>query len=393
MTTSSDSSASGLHVVLVSDGVYPWKLGGIQRHTAMLAVHLVDAGARVTLLHTAADPEARRRAGALEGFPPEQRSFIRSIMVDVPRPGRMPGHYARDCERLSDEFLSRYDDENVAADFIYAQGMTGISFAKARRLGRTDLPPVGVHPHGLEMFQAVADWRSWAGNLPMRATMRRQCRDADWVLSFPGKIRAIVERECGVPAERIIETTNAVDESWLVSDRSRPGSSRRFVFVGRHERRKGMPEILEAIEGLSGEGLEFHFVGPIPEAQRLRRADVVYHGTVTDTASLQSILDRSDVLFCPSWSEGMPTVVIEAMARGLAVIATDVGATSAWVGDDNGILLPTPNARGLRAAIERLWRMPSEDLLRLQRASLRRVPAATWNAVARATLRDIAARI
>ena len=158
--------------------------------------------------------------------------------------------------------------------------------------------------------------------LTLRPVASRLCRDADWVLSFPGKIRAIVERRCGVRPEKIIETINAVDASWLVPDRPAPGRIRRFVFVGRNERRKGMPELVEAMRGLSGEGLEFHFVGPIPEEQRLRRADVTYHGSITDTAALQSILDRSDVLLCPSWSEGMPTVVIEAMARGLAVIAT-----------------------------------------------------------------------
>lgn len=391
--TGAGDGKPAVHVAILTDGVYPYVLGGIQRHTAMLARHLRRAGARVTLLHTASNPDARRRAADLDGFPDEDRAAIRSLVVEPPRPGRYPGHYIHDCERFSRTLLDRYVAEQVDANFLYAQGYTGLAFIRARQRSRTTLPPVGVHPHGLNMFQSSADWWSWAGTLPLRSPMQRLCRDADCVFSFPGKIRHILEHTCGVRHERIIETWNAVDASWLVKDRPAPTDRRRFVFVGRHERLKGMPEIIKAIAPLAGESLDFHFVGPIPDDLQLRRPDVVYHGAVTDTAALQAVLDESDVLLCPSWSEGMPTVVIEAMARGLAVIATDVGATATWVGDDNGVLLPAPSVPDLRAAIERLWRMPSEDLHRLQHASLRRVPAATWDAVAATTLRDIAARI
>lgn len=385
--------ASAAHVALLSDGVYPWVLGGIQRHTAMLAQHLARLGARITMMHTARSVEARRHAAELHGFPAESRAAIRSIVVDPPRAGRYPGHYVHDCRRFSRLLLERYASEGVDADFIYAQGYTGMEFARARRAGRLGLPPIGVHPHGLEMFQTAADWKSWVAVLPLRGPMRSLCLQADRVFAFPGKIRQIVERQCGVLPERIIETTNAVDASWLVAGRPAPTHRRRFVFVGRHDRRKGMPEILRAIAPLCGEGLEFHFVGPIPAEQRLDRVDVVYHGAITDTAALQKILDESDVLLCPSWAEGMPTVVIEAMARGLAIIATDVGATRAWVGADNGVLLPAPSVAGLKVAIERLWRMPADELHRLQMSSLRRVPSATWDAVAAATLRDIHAGI
>lgn len=378
-----------LHVVLLSDGVYPWVLGGIQRHTAMLAQHLARRGARVTLMHTAATAEGRAQAADLRGFPADADTAIRSIVVERPRAGTYPGHYIHDCQRFSRTLLERYRREGVDGDFIYAQGFTGMEFVRARRARQPALPPVGVHPHGLEMFQPAADWRSWAAVQPLRGPMRRLCQAADCTFAFPGGIRDIVERQCRVPAERIIGTTNAIDASWLVPQRPAPTHQRRFVFVGRHDRRKGMPEIVDAITPLSGEGLEFHFVGPIPAELRLTRPDVVYHGTVTDTPTLQGILDACDVLLCPSWAEGMPTVIIEAMARGLAVIATDVGATRAWVSADNGVLLATPSVGGLRNAIEFLWHAPIAVLHRLQTASLDRAPAATWDAVAAATLRDI----
>ena len=381
-----------LHVALLADGVYPYRLGGIQRHTRMLALHFAKAGVQVTLLHSADTPELRARAEALDDFPAEARSKIKSLVVVPPKAGRYPGHYLHDCQRYSRVLLDRYREENVGADFVYAQGLTGIAFGAARR-GATDLPPVGVNQHGYEMFQKAANLRAWLEQFVLRGQVVALDRSADVVFTFPRKIRAIVERHCKVPSERLVEVPNAIDGSWIVAHRPAPTAKRRFLFIGRHERRKGVPELLEAIAPLRASGVEFHFVGPIPEQLRLKRDDVVYHGTVTDTATLQGILDSSDVLLCPSFAEGMPTVVLEAMARGLAVIATDVGATAEWVGADNGVLLPFPDVGALRTAIERCIAMPVSELHRLQAASIAKAKECTWDLVTAKTIAAIQAQI
>ena len=388
----SSASSDPLHVALLADGVYPYRLGGIQRHTRMLALHFAKAGVQVTLLHSADTPELRARAEALDDFPAEARSKIKSLVVVPPKAGRYPGHYLHDCQRYSRVLLDRYREENVGADFVYAQGLTGIAFGAARR-GATDLPPVGVNQHGYEMFQKAANLRAWLEQFVLRGQVVALDRSADVVFTFPRKIRAIVERHCKVPSERLVEVPNAIDGSWIVAHRPAPTAKRRFLFIGRHERRKGVPELIEAIAPLRASGVEFHFVGPIPEQLRLKRDDVVYHGTVTDTATLQGILDSSDVLLCPSFAEGMPTVVLEAMARGLAVIATDVGATAEWVGADNGVLLPFPDVGALRTAIERCIAMPVSELHRLQAASIAKAKECTWDLVTAKTIAAIQAQI
>ena len=388
----SSAASEPLHVALLADGVYPYRLGGIQRHTRMLALHFAKAGVQVTLIHSADTPELRARAEELDDFPAEARAKIRSLVVVPPKAGRYPGHYLNDCRGYSRLLLDRYRQAKVGADFVYAQGLTGIAFGAAKRKGAIDLPPVGVNQHGYEMFQPVAGLRSWLERFILRGQVVALDRSADVVFTFPRKIREIVERRCGVPAERLVEVPNAIDGSWIVADRPAPTAKRRFVFIGRHERRKGVPELLEAIAPLHAPGVEFHFVGPIPEPLRLKRDDVVYHGTVTDTATLQGILDSSDVLLCPSFAEGMPTVVLEAMARGVAVIATEVGATAEWVDADNGVLLPRPEAAELRNAIERFIAVPAADLHRLQLASIAKARTCTWDLVTAKTIAAIQSR-
>ena len=60
----------------------------------------------------------------------------------------------------------------------------------------------------------------------------------------------------------------------------------------------------------------------------------------------------SDVLTLPSWSEGYPNVVVEAVACGRPVVATDVGGTCEIINASNGILIAPKNVMQLRSALE-----------------------------------------
>jgi len=390
--TSDTAESSGMQIAILTDGVSPWSMGGIQRHSRMLAIAMAQAGATVSLFHTVRNPADRAAAELLSGFPTDAVGRIRSYIVDYPTPGRLPGHYISDNWRYSRRLLDRYRSEGVTVDFVYAQGLTGLAFAAARRGGASRLPPVGVNQHGYEMFQAAADFKSYLQQLMLQGTFARLARDADCVFAFPGRIRQIVRERCGVPDDRIIEISNAIDGSWIREGRPLPTGKRRFVFVGRHERRKGVPELMHAIRRLPPDAAEFHFVGPIPPRLQLAQPNVIYHGPISDTAMLQDILDGCDVLICPSFAEGMPTVVLEGMARGLAILATDVGATSEWVSSANGVLLPTPAVPAVREALTALLHMESRRLHALQLSSLEKSKRYTWRQVAATTLAVIASK-
>ena len=87
---------------------------------------------------------------------------------------------------------------------------------------------------------------------------------------------------------------------------------------------------------------------------------------------IQAILQSSDVLVCPSYSEGMPTVIMEAMASGLAIIATDVGATSQQI-TNNGWLLTNSKAKTIKRALEIAVRSTDSEIMKLKKNSLNMV--------------------
>ena len=101
---------------------------------------------------------------------------------------------------------------------------------------------------------------------------------------------------------------------------------------------------------------------------------------------LQTIMDECHVLITPSKSEGMPNVIMEGMARGLAVIATDVGAVSMLVDANNGWLIQSNHTGELRRAMDEAIACPLPELNEKQRSSLERVKRQfTWELVSEET--------
>lgn len=92
-----------------------------------------------------------------------------------------------------------------------------------------------------------------------------------------------------------------------------------------------------------------------------------------EAGEVRRFLDDMDVFVLPSYYEGFPNALLEAMARGLAVVCTDVGAVPDAVDDGvNGFLVPPKDTAALATAIEHYLRSP--ELVRDHgRAGLARV--------------------
>lgn len=392
LTSRQTSHVALPRIALLTDGMYPYCLGGMQRHSRLLAENLARLGVELTVFHTAFTPAESDAARAGQDRGDDVWRHVDLRFVDSPPPGRYPGHYLADCWRYSSALLEAYMNNRPAADFIYAQGLAGLAFVRARRRG-ADLPPIGINAHGYHMFQNPGGLRGWLIQCLYAPTFVRMSREADFVFTFSHHVRDIVSNKLRIPHEHILEVPNAIDDSWISSGISGCTPRRRFLFVGRHDRLKGLPELHRAIEAHGFESADFHFIGPIPESHRLRRPNCTYHGAVTDTPSLKARFDEADVLICPSYAEGMPTVILEALARGLAVIATDVGAVRSMVNASNGIVIQRPDPRLIAHAIEQLQQTPESVLMAMKQASLDKARNFGWRAVAIQTIDAVAAAL
>jgi len=108
---------------------------------------------------------------------------------------------------------------------------------------------------------------------------------------------------------------------------------------------------------------------------------------VRDEEKIKSILRNADILVSPSYSEGMPTVILEAMVSGCAVIASNVGAVCDEVDELNGWLIEAGDKKNLKETLIKAIEISDEKLLSKKEASLQRIEEKfLWDDVACKTI-------
>ena len=182
------------------------------------------------------------------------------------------------------------------------------------------------------------------------------------MVSLGGQLTDILIEQ-GAIRENIAVIPNAIESKWILSREEievkaakRGTDSIKFVMVGRNEYRKGLHILQSAMRSLE-QPIELHMVGDWPYWDAGIHC-VVHHGVIRDKRELMATLDECDVLLLPSLSEGMPTVILEAMARGLKVIAADVGANSTLISKNR--LFRANEPMELAMQIETIDKLPFE---------------------------------
>ena len=195
-------------------------------------------------------------------------------------------------------------------------------------------------------------------------------RRADVVLVANDRTRQALPH--GVTGRIIELAENGVDFSiWRRSSHNREDGPTRFIFVGRLIDWKALDIVLEAMRRLQGHlpiSLEIVGDGPMQqtwkasaEAMGLGSA-VEFSGWLAQSACADR-MQRADVLVLPSLFECGGSVVLEAMAMGLPVIATRWGGPTDYLDETCGILV-SPSSRdalisGFADAMEKLARSES----------------------------------
>lgn len=150
----------------------------------------------------------------------------------------------------------------------------------------------------------------------------------------------------------------------------------RVVTIGWLRWMKGYEDALQAIAALVARGVpvSYQVIGTAPPEDRAEpgererilhtAAELGLHGHVhlsgaATSADIVGALQGSDALLHPSVDEGLPNVLIEAMACGVPSVATDCGGTVEALTDGvQGFLVPPRDPDALAAALLRLWRSP-----------------------------------
>jgi glycosyltransferase involved in cell wall biosynthesis len=176
--------------------------------------------------------------------------------------------------------------------------------------------------------------------------------------------------DTGFPRDRIVRIPNGVDASFFKPDAEVSRLPGNLLFVGRLDYMKGVDILLKSIASShTGDNqISCCIVGDGPFKKTLQQlaceldiADkVTFAGACTNVLPY---LQKASCFVLPSRSEGMPNVLLEAMACGLPIIATSVGGIPDIITDGrNGLLIPPDDVPALSLALANV--LTDHDLAR-----------------------------
>lgn len=244
--------------------------------------------------------------------------------------------------------------------------------------------PYVVRPHGADVLPDDGIRR-----VPRLAhRMTRALTAADAVIAQGDALRDVI-LGIGVAADRIVTINNGVDVAAFATAEPFPHPRRYILGLGSIVPHKGFDLLVDAYSRLRDPPADLLIAGDGSESatltaqiERLRLRDRVrLLGPVTGDRKV-SLYRSAEYFICPSRREPFANVILEALASGLPVVATDVGGNRELVHSEvNGLLCQPESPISLATAMQRLLDEPAITA-RLRAAALPSIVDHDWPQVA-----------
>ncbi|MCX6763204.1 MAG: glycosyltransferase family 4 protein [Candidatus Moranbacteria bacterium] len=222
----------------------------------------------------------------------------------------------------------------------------------------------------------------------LKPLIRRIWSNADFVVSNSQGLKDLaIKTNC---RQEIGIIPNGIDTSQFKPhlEASLPSNDFKILCVSRITERKGIKYLIEAMKYLPeiitleivGEGNEKEKLEKLAENLKLKNR-IKFLGLISHE-KLPEIYQSAYVFVLPSLNEGMSNTILEALAAGLPIIATDTGGTKELLRDgENGFIIQMKNAKNIAEKIEKLM---ADDTLRknMSLVSRKKAESLSWKNVA-----------
>jgi glycosyltransferase involved in cell wall biosynthesis len=291
-------------------------------------------------------------------------TFIDTTQPKYPRPSLIERAWIAG-RRIWSFFRAARAREHDAAWIFSGARLSFIEKGLMAMVGRLYDLPVFLNIRGGEMIKNLEDFPLLRLYFPLaiRAAHRVVVQSRSWCEFYRSR--------SGASDEHFIVLPNWIDPApYIEAGRSRkePEGALEVLYLGRVEDYKGIEDLVDAVAARPEvqDSCFFHICGGSSDLERYRRYAsrkgvgnyFAFHGWVTGKAKFE-MLARAHALVLPSHTEGMPNAPLEAMAAGLAVIATRVGGSPELLDDGKvGILVDPHRPDQLGEALVSLVRFP-----------------------------------
>jgi glycosyltransferase involved in cell wall biosynthesis len=307
------------------------------------------------------------------------------FLDDLVAPGSVPPRFV---ELIFSARLARYITDNRGKfSLVNLHAPTGLLYGLRRRfrMGVADVPYV-MTLHGLEerrvrvMRREVKKGRAWNFGWKNRLwhrvyhfpRFRWSIRTADAAHVFCRDVWNVLQLAYGMAPDRAVYIPNGVERRFFVPREygDRPEGVR-FLWAGTWLDQRGIFYLRDAMQRLASRvpRMTLTIAGPGTSPEQIERffgnelAGKILVRPVVPSDQMPELYLEHDVFIFPSLMEGLPTVIMEAMASGMPVITTETcGMPDVVENEFNGLLVPPADAVALENAILRLY--SSADLRR-----------------------------
>jgi glycosyltransferase involved in cell wall biosynthesis len=357
-----------MKICLIAPLFDPWLIGGAERYVMMLADALYNYHEVIVITTIGPSHRSNGKQNIIE-----IRTKNICSLYDMISNSLSIGTAKKSLWHLLDiwnpvaykEIKNILDKENP--DLIHTNGIHGFSSSLFSAIKHLQIPNI----HTTHDYELISKWSSLfrKGKPITRFNLldlmyihhsQRLSSTIDAVIS-PSKFVMDLHGRLGFfkSSKKYIVPNGMKLENNIITPNEYSGNE--FLYIGQIVKHKGPQIAIEAFKKLKEKNAKLHIVGNgsyLEAVKRIAEGDerIIFHGFIENKKDLDKIFNRCSYVIFPSiWFEVFGLVIIEAMNRGLPVIASNIGAIPELIKDGyNGFLFEPGDVDSLHSIIEDL---------------------------------------
>ncbi len=347
--------------------------GGVFTHTRKISKKLIELGHKVTVIATRKKGEPKR--DAIDEIP-----IVRVRTTTIPL-YFVSELYARATRIFSYSLSAAMKIKELQTqqrfDVICGQGVSGFAGVLVRQIHslplmiRTAWPYIGIKNICLsERGNSLDRWRIEATHFPLVIMDKLACTSAEKITALSKSLAYEISEGYNIPYERIEIIPNGISVKEYenvacdeIKEKYNLWDTINVLFVGRINQRKGVDYLIDAIPKVlqNVKNIRFLLVGSgntIFYKKRARELGIEQYINFVGHISHEDVSKyyaSADIFILPSLYEGMPFVVLEAMAAGKPVISTNIAGIPDIINNGHtGFLIEPKNVNAIAKYITML---------------------------------------
>jgi len=217
-----------------------------------------------------------------------------------------------------------------------------------------------------------------------RFFLKKVLKNADKIIVLNKDYKNMFAKEYNLDKKKIAIIPNATEFKQVKRIKTKINSPARLLYVGRFTNEKNIPELIKAVSVLKKD-IQLFLVGEGEDREKLENlikkekleGKVKFLGTL-DSKKIYNAYVDSDIVVLPSKTECFSSVLLESMATGKPIIASDIPGTRSVIKNNYNGLLVKPTPRNLAKAIEKLIANP-QLRKKLARNGLKEIKKYSWD--------------